>query len=61
MNFSSRQREVWQNNVAWLMWLGVHLVYLPGDRSRFLVLLTWLHTYLFSDHSVRLILSVKKR
>ncbi|MFS0516821.1 hypothetical protein ACEYW6_19180 [Nostoc sp. UIC 10607] len=61
MNFSSRQREVWQNNVAWLMWLGVHLVYLPGYHSRFLVLLTWLHTYLFSDRSVRLILSVKKR
>ncbi|WP_392530973.1 NAD(P)/FAD-dependent oxidoreductase [Nostoc sp. C117] len=47
--------------LAWLMWLGVHLVYLPGYRSRLLVLLTWLHTYLLRDRSVRLILSVKKR
>ncbi|MFN6561564.1 MAG: NAD(P)/FAD-dependent oxidoreductase [Nostoc sp. ChiSLP01] len=47
--------------LAWLMWLGVHLVYLPGYRSRLLVLLTWLHTYLSRDRSVRLILSVKKR
>ena len=47
--------------LAWLMWLGVHLVYLPGYRSRFLVLLTWLHTYLFGDRSVRLIMSMKKR
>ncbi|MBW4675702.1 MAG: NAD(P)/FAD-dependent oxidoreductase [Desmonostoc geniculatum HA4340-LM1] len=47
--------------LAWLMWLGVHLVYLPGYRSRFFVLLTWLHTYLSRDRSVRLILSVKKR
>ncbi|WP_373527228.1 NAD(P)/FAD-dependent oxidoreductase [Nostoc sp.] len=45
--------------LAWLMWLGVHLAYLPGYRSRLLVLLTWLHTYLLGDRSVRLILSVK--
>ena len=47
--------------LAWLMWLGVHLVYLPGYRSRLLVLLTWLYTYLLRDRSVRLILSVKER
>ncbi|WP_267255644.1 NAD(P)/FAD-dependent oxidoreductase [Nostoc sphaeroides] len=47
--------------LAWLMWLGVHLVYLPGYRSRLLVLLTWLHTYLLRDRSVRLILSMKER
>ncbi|WP_414568508.1 NAD(P)/FAD-dependent oxidoreductase [Nostoc sp. CCY 9925] len=47
--------------LAWLMWLGVHLVYLPGYRSRFFVLLTWFHTYLSRDRSVRLILSGKKR
>ncbi|WP_242053389.1 NAD(P)/FAD-dependent oxidoreductase [Nostoc parmelioides] len=45
--------------LAWLMWLGVHLVYLPGYRSRLLVLLTWLHTYLGSDRHVRVILSSK--
>ncbi|WP_375468994.1 NAD(P)/FAD-dependent oxidoreductase [uncultured Nostoc sp.] len=47
--------------LAWLMWLGVHLIYLPGYRSRLLVLLTWLYTYLLRDRSVRLILSVKER
>ncbi|MEH2299093.1 MAG: NAD(P)/FAD-dependent oxidoreductase [Nostoc sp.] len=47
--------------LAWLMWLGVHLVYLPGYRSRLLVLLTWLYTYLLRDRPVRLILSVKER
>jgi NADH:ubiquinone reductase (H+-translocating) len=40
----------------WLLWLGVHLVYLPGYRSRLLVLLTWLYTYLLGDRAVRLIL-----
>ncbi|MEH2278525.1 MAG: NAD(P)/FAD-dependent oxidoreductase [Nostoc sp.] len=47
--------------LAWLMWLGVHLIYLPGYRSRLLVLLTWLYTYLLRDRSVHLILSVKER
>ncbi|WGV28124.1 NAD(P)/FAD-dependent oxidoreductase [Halotia branconii] len=42
--------------LAWLMWLGVHLVYLPGWRNRLLVLLTWLYTYLLGDRAVRLIL-----
>ncbi len=42
--------------LAWLMWLGVHFVYLPGWRSRLLVLLTWLYTYLLGDRAVRLIL-----
>jgi NADH:ubiquinone reductase (H+-translocating) len=39
------------------MWLGVHLVYLPGLRNRLVVLLTWLQTYLLGDRPVRLILS----
>ncbi|YAF98380.1 MAG: NAD(P)/FAD-dependent oxidoreductase [Nodularia sp. CChRGM 3473] len=45
--------------LAWLMWLGVHLVYLPGYRNRLLVLLTWLYTYLMGDRAVRLIISGK--
>ncbi len=42
--------------LAWLMWLGVHLIYLPGWRNRLLVLITWLYTYLLGDRAVRLIL-----
>lgn len=43
--------------LAWVMWLGVHLVYLPGLRNRLVVLLTWLQTYLLGNRPVRLILS----
>ena len=43
--------------LPWLMWLSVHLVYLPGFRSRLLVLLSWLHGYGLGDRAVRLILS----
>ena len=43
--------------LPWLMWLGVHLVYLPGFRNRLLVLLSWLHSYLLRDRPIRLILS----
>jgi NADH:ubiquinone reductase (H+-translocating) len=42
--------------LAWIMWLGVHLVYLPGFRNRLFVLLTWLQTYLLNDRVVRSIL-----
>ncbi|MEM9163773.1 MAG: NAD(P)/FAD-dependent oxidoreductase, partial [Cyanobacteria bacterium P01_F01_bin.4] len=38
--------------LPWLMWLMVHLVYLPGFRSRLLVLLSWLHSYLFRDRAI---------
>ncbi|MEO0456604.1 MAG: NAD(P)/FAD-dependent oxidoreductase [Cyanobacteria bacterium P01_A01_bin.114] len=43
--------------LPWLMWLMVHLVYLPGFRSRLLVLLSWLHSYLLRDRPIRLILN----
>ncbi len=42
--------------IPWLMWLSVHLVYLPGFRSRLLVLLSWLHGYVFGDRPVRQII-----
>ncbi len=42
--------------LPWLMWLGVHLVYLPGFRSRLVMLLSWLHGYGWHDRAVRLIL-----
>jgi NADH:ubiquinone reductase (H+-translocating) len=47
--------------LAWIMWLGVHLVYLPGFRNRLFVLLTWLQTYLFGDRVVRSILPLSNR
>lgn len=42
--------------LPWLMWLSVHLVYLPGFRSRLLVLLSWLHGYGLGDRTVRQLL-----
>ena len=43
--------------LPWLMWLSVHLIYLPGFRNRLLVLLSWLHGYGLGDRAVRLILA----
>lgn len=47
--------------LAWLMWLGVHLVYLPGYRNRLLVLLTWLHGYFLQDRPIRQIVAPSVR
>ena len=41
--------------VAWLMWLGLHLVYLIGFRNRTSVLLNWTWNYLTYDRGNRLI------
>ncbi|MEL6398320.1 MAG: NAD(P)/FAD-dependent oxidoreductase [Cyanobacteria bacterium J06626_4] len=43
--------------LPWLMWLSVHLVYLPGFRNRLMVLLNWLHGYGRGDRAIRVILS----
>ena len=43
--------------LPWFGWLAVHLVYFPDWRNRLLILLTWLHNYLFGDRAARLILS----
>ncbi len=46
--------------LGWLMWLGVHVTYLPGFRNRLLVIISWFHTYLFRDRAVRQILATPK-
>ena len=46
--------------LAWILWLGVHLIYLPGFRNRLFVLLTWLQTYLLGDRLVRAILPLDR-
>lgn len=43
--------------LPWLMWLSVHLVYLPGFRNRLMVLLNWLQGYSRGDRAIRIILS----
>ncbi|PSN18863.1 FAD-dependent oxidoreductase [filamentous cyanobacterium CCP5] len=42
--------------LAWILWLMVHLIYLPGYRNRLLVLLTWVHNYLLQDRAIRQVL-----
>ncbi len=37
---------------AWLLWLGIHLFYLPGFRNRLMVLMSWVCDYLFGDRFV---------
>ncbi|HVN52062.1 MAG TPA: FAD-dependent oxidoreductase, partial [Acidimicrobiales bacterium] len=42
--------------VAWLAWLGLHLVYLLGVRNRLSVFVNWAWNYLTWDRGPRLIL-----
>jgi NADH dehydrogenase len=42
--------------LAWIAWLGLHLVWLLGFRNRLNVLVNWVWNYLTYDRSVRIIL-----
>ncbi len=42
--------------IAWLAWLGLHLLWLMGFRNRLNVLVNWVWNYLTYDRSVRIIL-----
>lgn len=39
--------------LAWLMWLGVHLVYLTGFKNRVSALMRWAITFISNDRSER--------
>ena len=39
--------------IAWLMWLGVHLIYLTGFKNQITALLHWTVTFLSNDRSER--------
>jgi NADH dehydrogenase len=41
---------------AWIMWLGLHLIWLLGFRNRASVLIGWIWNYFTYDRSVRIIL-----
>jgi NADH:ubiquinone reductase (H+-translocating) len=43
--------------IAWVAWLGLHLMTLVGFRNRLGVLLNWAWNYLTYDRSVRIILN----
>ena len=41
--------------LAWVVWLGLHLMYLVGFRNRLLVLLNWAYYYFFHAQQIRII------
>src|SRR5215203_5599653 len=45
--------------VAWYMWLALHLAYIIGFRSRFVVLVNWIWSYLTYDRHARIIVAVE--
>jgi NADH dehydrogenase len=45
--------------LAWLAWLGLHLLYLVGVRNRASVLLNWAWSYLTWDRGPRIILGAE--
>jgi NADH:ubiquinone reductase (H+-translocating) len=47
--------------LAWMAWLGFHLIMLMGMRNRFQVFLNWVWEYLFYDKGIRLIIEDDKR
>ena len=41
--------------IAWMMWMGLHLVLLLGVKNRFAVFGNWLYNYITYDQNLRLI------
>ena len=50
------QRPIYYGTLAWLAWLGLHILYLAGLRNRASVLLNWAWGYLTWDRGPRIIL-----
>ena len=46
--------------LPWFLWLAVHVIYFPDWRNRLMILLTWLHNYIFRDWAMRFIISPSK-
>ncbi|MEM9666428.1 MAG: NAD(P)/FAD-dependent oxidoreductase, partial [Bacteroidota bacterium] len=46
--------------IAWIMWLGLHLIMLIGFRNRLQVLVNWVWNYFTYDRSARLIMGDRR-
>jgi NADH dehydrogenase len=46
--------------IAWVAWLGLHLLYLIGFRNRLVVLLNWAYDYFLFERQIRLITQESK-
>ncbi len=47
--------------VAWLLWMGIHLMQLVGFRNRMVVLVNWVWSYWSYDRAIRLIIRPFKK
>jgi NADH dehydrogenase len=41
--------------IAWMIWMGLHLMLILGVKNRFFVFLNWLYSYITYDQNLRLI------
>jgi len=41
--------------LAWMIWMGLHLMLILGVKNRFFVFLNWLYNYITYDQNLRLI------
>ena len=46
--------------IAWLAWLGIHLIFLVGFRNKVAVLLQWTYSYFAYKRGARIIVGVQK-
>jgi NADH dehydrogenase len=46
--------------LAWLIWMGLHLMLILGVKNRFFVFCNWLYNYFTRDQSLRLIFRLKQ-
>lgn len=42
--------------VAWMMWMGVHLLFLIGFRNKLVVLINWMYSYVTYERGSRILL-----
>ena len=47
--------------IAWLAWLFVHLIFLVGFKTKVMVLIEWVYSYLMFRRGARLILGDSTR
>ena len=46
--------------IAWVLWLGVHILYLIGFRNRLLVMVQWAWEYFTYEHGARIITPIRQ-
>jgi NADH dehydrogenase len=47
--------------IAWVLWLGVHILYLIGFRNRLLVMVQWAWAYFTYEHGARIITPISRQ